>query len=312
MLTTIPLLALMAVLSEVNAAAQKCVGQTCYIASLSGSTEEPYKLQNGKKPTGGNAMGDTCIKNWYKKLGMPAPAGLKRYQEMTQLEAYEMLMSDPAVPRRVARGTTRTTVSSAESAEISTYEFQTETDEAEQESDATLEKRQGACPSHEVLYARGTTETGALGLTVGPGLQSSLAGSKWKIRGISSSDGYDASLSGIYCIGMSGGMGCKDLLAKRAAACPSTKFAVSGYSQGAMVARICVAYSTPEVKAKVLGILTYGDPFNGATVKGFPIDKIKIFCNPTDGVCKGDFSIGAGHLSYTTGAGATWLKSLSG
>jgi hypothetical protein len=229
------------------------IGQTCYIASLSGSSEEPYAIKNGKKPTGGNAMGDTCIKNWYKKLGMPPPAGLKRYQDLSQLEAYDMLMNDPAKPRRVARGTVGTEVSSAESAEISSYEFSTGSDaEAEEEHEAQLEKRQGACPSHELLYARGTTETGALGLTVGPGLQSSLAGSKWKVRGISSTDGYDASLAGIYCIGMSGGMGCKDVLAKRAAACPNTKFAVSGYSQGAMVARICVGYSTPEVKARVL------------------------------------------------------------
>jgi len=306
MRSTIPFLAVMAIFSEV-ALAQKCVGQTCYIASLSGSSEEPYTLKNGKKPTGGNAMGDTCIKKWYKQLGMPAPAGLKRYQEMSQLEAYEMLMSDPAKPRRIARGQAGSVVSSADAAEISSYEFQTETAE---ESEAQLEKRQGACPTHEVLFARGTTEMGALGATVGPGLSSSLSGSKWKVRGISSTDGYDASLSGIYCIGMPGGMACKDVLAKRAAACPTTKFAVSGYSQGAMVARICVGYSTPEVKSKVVGILTYGDPFNGATVKGFSSEKIKIFCNPTDAVCKGDFSIGAGHLSYSTTAGAAWLKSL--
>jgi hypothetical protein len=224
-------------------------GQTCYIASLSGSSEEPYALKNGKKPTGGNAMGDNCIKNWYKKLGMSAPAGLKKYVDMTQLEAYEMLMTDPAKPRRMARGELGTSVASADGAEISSYEFQTES-EAEQEG-GELEKRQG-CPTHELLYARGTTEMGALGMTVGPGLQSSLAGSKWKVRGISSSDGYDASLAGIYCIGMTGGMACKDILAKRAAACPTTKFAVSGYSQGAMVARICVGYSTPEVKKRVV------------------------------------------------------------
>jgi hypothetical protein len=178
---------------------------------------------------------------------MAPPAGLKRFQDLTQLEAYEMLMSDPAKPRRVARGQSGSVVSTAEAAETSSYEFGTE-----QESESDLEKRQGACPTHELLYARGTTEMGALGATVGPGLQSSLAGSKWKIRGISSSDGYDASLSGIYCIGMPGGMACKDILAKRAAQCPQTKFATAGYSQGAMVARICVGYSSDEVKKRVL------------------------------------------------------------
>jgi hypothetical protein len=35
-------------------------------------------LKGGKKPTGGNAMGDQCIKAAYKTLGLPPPAGLKR------------------------------------------------------------------------------------------------------------------------------------------------------------------------------------------------------------------------------------------
>lgn len=232
-------------------------------------------------------MGDMCIKNWYKKLGMPPPQGLKRFGDYSQIEAYEDFMS-ATVPA--------------------------ETAEAIQQRDIEAEESTAAdaCTPYIMLYARGTTESGELGATVGPALKAGLATDKnWSVRGISSRDGYDASLAGIYCIGMDGGMACKGILEKMVAQCPNSKFVTAGYSQGAMVARICVAYASEAAKSKVVGILTYGDPFNGATVKGFDSSKIKINCNSNDGVCKGDFSIGVGHLSYSTGAGITWLKQIS-
>ncbi|RDI83073.1 hypothetical protein Vi05172_g6977 [Venturia inaequalis] len=270
---------LLAILSEVQA--QKCTGQSCYVASLSGSTEEPYKLQNGKKPAGGNALGDRCIKGWYSKLGMPAPTGLKR----NTLEAYNDFM-EATIGQEVK-------------------------DALQQRALENKESVSAECTPYIMLYARGTTEIGELGATVGPALKAGLATDKnWSVRGIGSRDGYDASLAGIYCIGMDGGMACKGILEKMVAQCPNSKFVTAGYSQGAMVARICVAYASDAAKANVLGILTYGDPFNGATVKGLDQSKIKINCNPTDGVCKGDFSIGIGHLAYSTGSGVSWLKAL--
>jgi hypothetical protein len=61
------------------------------------------------------------------------------------------------------------------------------------------------------------------------------------------------------------------------------------------------------------GILTFGDPFNGAKIRGWN-GPIKIFCRPTDAVCGGEFKIGAGHMAYISSTeptqGATWLKSL--
>jgi hypothetical protein len=41
---------------------------------------------------------------------------------------------------------------------------------------------------------------------------------------------------------------------------------------------------------------------NGADVKGITKDRVKTICNMTgniDGVCKGEFNITAGHLSYS-------------
>jgi len=37
---------------------------------------------------------------------------------------------------------------------------------------------------------------------------------------------------------------------------------------------------------------------NGADVKGIPDDRVQTLCSPNDGVCKGEFNIGAGHFSY--------------
>lgn len=45
--------------------------------------------------------------------------------------------------------------------------------------------------------------------------------------------------------------------------------------------------------------MVFGDPFNGAPIKGYPSLKIKTYCISGDDVCTGEFTIGLGHLSYT-------------
>jgi predicted esterase len=89
-----------------------------------------------------------------------------------------------------------------------------------------------------------------MGSTVGPALSSALnrqGGGKWKSEGVR----YTADIAGDDCIGFPGGIKCVDQLAKLAAQCPETKFFLSGYSQGAMVARICTAFSKDDVKARI-------------------------------------------------------------
>jgi hypothetical protein len=62
----------------------------------------------------------------------------------------------------------------------------------------------------------------------------------------------------------------------------------------------------------VQGLALFGDPFNGASIKGISQDKIKTFCNAGDGVCGGAFTITASHLSYTTNGdiskAAAWIN----
>jgi len=266
--------------------AGKCTGQTCYIAALGASTSEPYKLRNGRKPTGGNASGDRCIKNHYRQLGLSAPAGLRladMFGEMDNLMQFYN-PSGPNAPRAV--------------------------DHLVAEESEKLEKRQaGGCAANTLLFGRGTTEVGVMGTTVGPALQRGLTGAGWKVQGIQ----YSADLSGIYCLGMTGGLKCRDQVNALGKRCPNTKIVLSGYSQGAMVARICAAWVDESVKKQIKGLALFGDPFNGADVKGIPQSRIRTWCNPTDGVCKGQFQIGAGHLAYvgtSTTAAVSWIKNI--
>lgn len=170
-------------------------------------------------------MGDKCIKGWYQKLGLPNP-GIKR----TTLEAYNDFMEAP-IAQEVKDTPKKRALEEQESVAADT------------------------CTPYILLYARGTTEAGELGATVGPALKAGLATDKnWSVRGIGPRDGYDASLAGIYCIGLDGGMACKGILEKMVTQCPNSKFVTAGYSQGAMVARICVAYADEPTRSKVIGV----------------------------------------------------------
>ncbi|QDS76332.1 hypothetical protein FKW77_002665 [Venturia effusa] len=225
-------------------AQEKCTGQSCGIANLSGSTGIPIELDSGPKLSGGSATGTKCIDEWLTKLNVPHPP-------------------IPPPSRR-----------------------------------SRIEGRQAACKPYTLLFARGTYEFGPLGVTLGPQVKTALEKAqpgKWDIKGIE----YQNDMSGNDCVGLPGGMKCLDVLKSSAAQCPDTKFVISGYSQGAMVAHICTAYAEASLKSRITGVVAFGDPFNGAPIKDFPAEKLKTFCNPADGVCEGKFAISAAHLSYS-------------
>jgi hypothetical protein len=57
------------------------------------------------------------------------------------------------------------------------------------------------------------------------------------------------------------------------------------------------------------GVITFGDPFNGAVIKGYN-GPIEIFCNTGDGVCTGNFEVGTAHMSYGSGTAKSAQKKL--
>jgi cutinase len=174
-----------------------------------------------------------------------------------------------------------------------------------------------SCPAVYVLFARGTGESGTLGTIVGPdftsAVESNLPGTSVSIWG----DPYAASANQ-----SSAGPGATDMtdeLESDASACPSAKFVLGGYSQGASVVDIALGIKTElgtgtaipvSDQPKLAAILTWGNPlrlFNKETIaeeEPALASRTLEYCNTGDPVCGNGNNIGA-HLQYGTNGDAT-------
>lgn len=109
------------------------------------------------------------------------------------------------------------------------------------------------CFPYTLIFARGTTEMGALGITVGPVLTSGVGRkmpNQWKFTGVEKD--YPADFLGNYCAGMPGGIAMMRYLEKEVEACPDTKIVLSGYSQGAMAVHNGIAYARPAARKQII------------------------------------------------------------
>jgi cutinase len=91
------------------------------------------------------------------------------------------------------------------------------------------------------------------------------------------------------------------LFTAAAAKCPTSALTSGGYSQGAALQHRAIEGLPQNVKNRIAGVILYGDTKNkqdGGKIKNFPPEKVKIFCNPNDGVCGGALNVNAGHLAY--------------
>jgi cutinase len=108
-----------------------------------------------------------------------------------------------------------------------------------------------------------------------------------------------------------------ELAAKK---CPNTIIIGGGYSQGAAVTHRAIEQLSAAVKARIAGVVLYGDTQNkqsGGKIRGFPADRAKVFCNgygelkskSKDGVCGGALGVNGGHMAYsgTFANAANWL-----
>ena len=176
---------------------QECAGQSCTIAALSGSSGQPYGPSVA--PTGGSDAGDCCILTYN-----PSAASVL-FAEKPALQAECAATKSKMVQKR------------------------------ELDSNVIENIKRAACAPYTLIFARGTTEIGTLGETVGPALSLGLnlaAPGKWSIQGVN----YQATVDGDNCLGLPGGSIAAQQLEQVASSCPSTKIVMSGYSEGAMVA----------------------------------------------------------------------------
>ncbi|KAK0944799.1 hypothetical protein LTR29_003612 [Friedmanniomyces endolithicus] len=157
----------------------------------------------------------------------------------------------------------------------------------------------GVCAPITLIFARGSTEPGTMGSSVGPAVAKALISSQGAsgvaIQGVS----YTATIESNIDQGRTGGPVMAALAQKALKNCPNTKIALSGYSQGAMVVHVAASSLGSDISSAVL----YGDPelHTASSVGSLPASRVKEFCASGDGVCETrGFAITAAHLSYTT------------
>lgn len=97
--------------------------------------------------------------------------------------------------------------------------------------------------------------------------------------------------------------------------CPNSVVVFGGYSQGAAVMHNVISSLDPAISNQIAGGVLWGDTKNQQSdgmIKGFPKEKVLIWCTPDDGVCWGKLDVTAGHLAYTHNGdearSVAWLK----
>ncbi|KAH7334941.1 cutinase [Rhizoctonia solani] len=182
-----------------------------------------------------------------------------------------------------------------------------------------VEERQTSCSSLQLVFLAGTNEEG-LGLTGGPlstNLTSTIPGTTTYSVPYDTRAEYGSTIT-------AGAKMTVDYITAQAARCPNQRFALGGYSKGAMVIHSTSLSSA--LKAKVAAIVVFGDPYRGIN-NNWPINSpvlnsnprssftssqnVASFCNSGDIVCRGGLSVPA-HLTYgedgTTKIAAAFIK----
>ncbi|KAL3428325.1 cutinase [Phlyctema vagabunda] len=162
----------------------------------------------------------------------------------------------------------------------------------------------GGCRDIIFFFARGSTEVGNMGSTVGPptgqGLKTAFGDASVAVEGVD----YAALLSTNFLPGGADPAGIselEDLLQSANSRCPSSILTVGGYSQGAALVHRAIEGLSQSIKDQIAGVVTYGDTQNqqdGQQIPNFPKDKLLIICNTGDAVCQGSLTILAPHLDY--------------
>jgi hypothetical protein len=104
----------------------------------------------------------------------------------------------------------------------------------------------GTCANNILIYAKGTMEPTAYGITVGPQIIKGLP-ADWSTAPVD----YDPDVAGDYCLGLPGGMVARDTVNSAVEKCPNSQIFLSGYSQGAMVVRNGLARASERAKQQV-------------------------------------------------------------
>ncbi|CAO2653017.1 Nn.00g024280.m01.CDS01 [Neocucurbitaria sp. VM-36] len=169
-----------------------------------------------------------------------------------------------------------------------------------------LETGSSPCPTAILIYARGSTEVGNMGLLTGAPLASALeshygASSVW-VQGVG--DPYTADLGSNLLPGGTSQAAINEavrLFNEANTKCPNSTVVAGGYSQGSAVIAGAIPKLSTTVRAQVKGVVFFGytqNQQNGGGIPSYPQEDLKVFCAAGDEVCNGTLIITPAHLSY--------------
>ncbi|KAG8713792.1 hypothetical protein FRC09_018330 [Ceratobasidium sp. 395] len=175
-----------------------------------------------------------------------------------------------------------------------------------------LTPRQASCTAQQLVFLAGTSESGlgSVGTALAKALGSSV--SAYPVP-------YDTRAEYVTTVA-AGARTTEAYIAKQAAACPSQRFILGGYSKGALVVHQINLSSA--LKSKVASVNVFGDPalknggssawpINSPSVDLTPKDgstssqNIASFCNSGDIFCDPRGNSLPAHLAYSTDGSAT-------
>ncbi|KAG4441421.1 hypothetical protein IFR05_003108 [Cadophora sp. M221] len=159
------------------------------------------------------------------------------------------------------------------------------------------------CAPMMVIFARGTTEPGNVGLVAGPpffdALESIMGTGAVSVQGVE----YGATITGFLQGGdPAGSVTMAAMIEGTVQNCPSAKIVMSGYSQGGQLVHNAAALLPAATMAKVSSVVIFGDPDNGKPVAGADTAKTMVICHVGDNICYGGDLILPEHLTYSRDA----------
>lgn len=164
----------------------------------------------------------------------------------------------------------------------------------------------GTCQEYTVIFARGTSEPGNVGILVGPpffdALRSAVGSSNLVIQGVND---YSASVAGY----LEGGdpVGSAEMatqIESAYAACPNTKLVASGYSQGGQIVHNAIGLLPATVASWISKVVIFGDPDDGVALPNVAASKVDVYCHDGDNICVDGDLILVPHLTYAEDAAA--------
>ncbi|KFH43431.1 Cutinase-like protein [Hapsidospora chrysogenum ATCC 11550] len=160
------------------------------------------------------------------------------------------------------------------------------------------------CPDAILIYARGSTEAGNMGVTAGPVLASNMERefrNIW-IQGVGGPYTADLSPNFLPKGTNSQSIGeAKRLINMAYEKCPSTPVVVAGYSQGTAVVGNALTELSGPAKDNVVGAALFGytkNLQNRGKIPNYPESRTQVYCSLTDAVCTGTLFILPGHFLY--------------